>query len=171
MQRSPQNTEGMETVARLIEDIGVAMLTWPDENGTLTSRPMMPLEMDADGALWFFIRSSPEHLDAEGKVNLSFAQPDRASYVSVSGRAALVHDRERIERLWTALARPWFPGGKDDPVLTLLRVDVDDAEFWDASTSKMVRMARLAASVARGAPAGLGDAGKVTNPKFPSAVV
>ncbi|MBP7567313.1 MAG: pyridoxamine 5'-phosphate oxidase family protein [Burkholderiaceae bacterium] len=171
MQRSPQNTEGMERVAQLIDEIGVAMLTWADEGGALTSRPMMPLAMDEDGALWFFIRSSTAHLDAEGRVNLAFAQPDRAAYVSVSGRAALVDHRERIDRLWTALARPWFPEGKDDPLLTLLRVDVDDAEFWDASSSKMVRMARLAASVASGAPAGLGDTGKVTNPRFPSAVV
>lgn len=171
MQRNAQNTEGMEKVAELIDEIGVGMLTWVDDAGALTSRPMMPLEMDEDGAIWFFIRSSTAHLDAEGRVNLAFAQPDRAAYVSVSGRAALVHDHDRIDRLWTALALPWFPEGKDDPLLTLLRVDVDDAEFWDASSSTMIRMARLAAAVAGGAQAAGGETGKVTNPKFPSAVV
>ena len=171
MKRSEQNTEGMQKVADLVEDIGVGMLTWADDSGTLTSRPMVPQEMDADGALWFFARLSSHRLAAQGKVNLAFARPDQATYVSISGRADWVENREKIESLWTDRAQPWFPAGPQDPDLSLLRVDVDDAEFWDVDSSQMVRMGMPRAAAMGGEPVGLGDTGKVANPKFPAALV
>lgn len=171
MKRSKQNTDGMEKIAELVDEIGVAMLTFADDSGTLTSRPMMALEMDAEGSLWFFTRPTPGKVEAQGKVNLAFARPDRASYVSISGRAVLLKDRAKIDELWSPMAKPWFPEGKDDPDLTLLRVDVDDAEYWDSNSSKMVRLLAMAVSAASGKPVGMGDNGKVSNPQFPSAVV
>ncbi|MEJ7595469.1 MAG: pyridoxamine 5'-phosphate oxidase family protein [Planctomycetaceae bacterium] len=46
-------------------------------------------------------------------------------YVSLSGRATLVQDRQLIEELWHEDLRVWFPEGVNDPLLSLLRVDVD----------------------------------------------
>jgi general stress protein 26 len=37
--------------------------------------------------------------------------------------------------LWNRYVAAWFPGGKDDPKLTLLRLDAENAEIWiDASS-------------------------------------
>ena len=83
---------------------------------------------------------------------------------AAGGSATLVHDRAKIDELWTPMVKPWFPEGKDDPKLTLLRVDIDDAEYWDSNSSRMVRALAMAASIVAGKPIGMGDNEKVVNP-------
>ena len=86
----------------------------------------------------------------------------------MSGGSTLIYDRAKIEELWSAACKPWFPEGKDDPSLALLRVDVDDAEFWDSNSSRMVRMLAMAASVVSGKPIGMGENRTVHNPVAPA---
>ena len=40
------------------------------------------------------------------------------------------YDRERMDKYWNATVAAWYPNGKDDPRLTLLRLDARDAEVW-----------------------------------------
>jgi general stress protein 26 len=111
MKTQAQGSDELRQLCKLIEPMSVAMLTGSDGEAMLESRPMSPLEMDADGDL----RSAKvEHLHA---LNLSFTDHAASTYVSVSGSGALHTDRATIERLWTAAARPWFPQGKDSPDL------------------------------------------------------
>jgi general stress protein 26 len=169
MKKSPQLNPGMDKVASLIDSIGAGMLTTPDLQGVLTSRPMMPLEIDATGSIWFFTRPSGQKEADGGHLNLSFAKPADATYVSITGSSTLVYDRARIDELWSPMAKPWFPEGKDDPHLALLRVDVDSAEYWDSNSSRMVRLWAMATSAVSGKQAELGENAVVTN--TPSAPV
>jgi general stress protein 26 len=156
MKTEPQNSVERTRLCELIKDIPVAMLTTLDGDGTLVSRPMSPLEMDGLGALWFFtdVRSSKtEQLQV---LNLSFVDPARSTYVSLSGHGEIHTDNTRIERLWTPFARPWFPDGPDSDSLRLLKVVPETAEVWDAPHSRMVRMFAMAASVVAGKNVGLG---------------
>ncbi len=124
----------------LIKDARVAMLT-SERDGRLYSRPMVASQKGFDGRLWFFTRkSSPKVAEVEGhrEVNVAYASAADNSFVSLSGRAVIVEDRAAIEAHWNAWVKAWFPDGKDDPDLALLRVDVDTAEYWDAPSSKMV---------------------------------
>jgi general stress protein 26 len=57
----------------------------------------------------------------------------KTKFVSLSGTAATVDDREKLSRLWKVEWKVWFPGGKDDPNLVLLRVDGSAGEYWDNS--------------------------------------
>ena len=34
----------------------------------------------------------------------------------------------------------WFPKGKEDPDLNLLRVEISKAEYWDAPGKRMVHL-------------------------------
>ena len=45
------------------------------------------------------------------------------------GRLSLDRDRATIDRLWNRFVAAWFPGGKDDPKLALLRFDAERAEI------------------------------------------
>ncbi len=79
-----------------------------------------------DGTLWFFTRASSHkvvEVAEDQRVNLSYAHPGKQDYVSVSGRASLVRDRAAIDEHWTESLRTWFPKGKDDPEIALLKVD------------------------------------------------
>ncbi len=163
MRTEIQGNAGLSRLCKLIAHVSAAMLTNLDGEGNLVSRPMAPLEMDRDGAIWFFtdLRSSKvEHLRV---ANLSFTDPSRGTYVSVSGKGEVFTERARIDRLWTPFARPWFPEGPDSPHLGLLRITPATAEYWDASHCKMVHVFAMAASVVAGKPVGLGEHGTLTD--------
>ena len=168
MKTETQNSAELAELCKLIENMSVAMLTSLDANGALVSRPMAPLEMDANGALWFFTDRHSTKVEQLRVVNLSFMDPARATYVSLSGRGAIETDRACIERLWTPFARPWFPDGPASSNLALLKFVPEAAEYWDAPSSRMVRMFALAASVVAGKPVGLGDHDTLTGLSKPS---
>lgn len=156
MKISEQSTEELTQLAELIEGISVAMLTLPDADGALKGRPMAPLEMDADGNIWFLTDQRSLSLDANPAVNLGFVDTGDSTYVSISGYCELQFDRAHIERLWTEFARPWFPDGADSSYIALLKFVPQSAEYWDSPHSRVVRMFAMAASIVTGKPVGLG---------------
>jgi general stress protein 26 len=156
MKSVPQNSEALGKLCKLIEPMHVAMLTISDADGELTSKPMAPLEMDEDGAIWFFTDLHSDKVRHLNVVNLSFSDSDNGTYVSVSGRGEIHADRAHVQKLWTLAAKPWFPNGPESANLALLKIIPSSAEYWDAPDSKMVRMFAMAASVAASKPIGLG---------------
>jgi len=145
--------EAVRKLAELIEGIQVAMLTTVDEGGTLRSRPMMTQQVEFDGDLWFFTRAGDPkvgEIGHEHNVNVSYSNPDKQHYVSMSGKARLVRDRAKIEELWNPAYKAWFPEGLDDPEVALLKVGVEQAEYWDTPTSTVVHLAGLAKALVTG---------------------
>ena len=136
-----------------ITPIRFAMFTTIDDNGKLVSRPMTNQEMDAEGNLWFFTSTETdlwENIVAHPQVNLSFAEPADSIYVSVSGRAERVVDRDQIKQMWNPAVQAWFPHGPDDPHAMLVRVVSDSAEYWDSTASTMVQLYKMAKAVLTG---------------------
>jgi general stress protein 26 len=133
----------LSRLAELISEAEVAMLTTEDADGTLRSRPLMTLEMDEGGRLWFFTELSTRkvgEMDQHRKVNLSYADVGRQSFVSISGRVRMLRDPDKARELWTQRVKPWFPAGLDDPDLGLLEITVEQAEYWDVPASRMQRL-------------------------------
>jgi general stress protein 26 len=130
-----------------IEDVRTALMTTVEADGSLRSRPMWTLGDGFDGgALWFFTSDDApkaEELGREPHVGLSYAAPDKDLFVSVSGRAELVHDRAKAEELWNVYAEAWFPEGLDDPHLALLRVEVEHAQYWEDKKPKVLQFAEF----------------------------
>ena len=62
-------------------------------------------------------------------------------YVSISGAAGIVRDAARVKSLWDRDHKAWFSGGKNDPELAVLRVNVEQVEYWDPKTGRMVTLA------------------------------
>jgi general stress protein 26 len=156
----------VEKLAKLIKGIEVAMLTTRDDDGTLRSRPMQTQDRAFDGTLWFFTQASSHKVDEVGRehrVNLSYADPAHNRYVSVSGTANLVRDRAKIDELWSPVLKAWFPKGKDDPEVALLRVEVSQAEYWDAPSSTIVKLAGFAKAVLTGREYRPGDNEKLND--------
>ena len=140
------------------------MMTTAEEDGTLRSRPMATQQVEFDGDLWFFTNANAPKVDEvqhNQHVNLSYAEPNDQKYVSVSGKAQLVRDRQKIEELWNPLFKAWFPQGLDDPDLALLKVSLDKAEYWDSPSSKVVRLVGFLKAVVTGKPIDAGDNEKI----------
>ena len=139
----PDRDDAIKKLGSLIKDIEVAMMTTMDADGTLRSRPMATQKHEFDGTLWFFTKGdAPKvgEIAREHEVNLSYAEPRNQAYVSVSGTAHLVRDRSKIEELWHPDLKAWFPDGRNDPQVALIRVDVSKAEYWDTASSKLVHL-------------------------------
>jgi general stress protein 26 len=138
----------------LLESFDTAMLITRHRDGE-HARPMAVAGIEDDNVLWFVTAiDSPkaEEIRNDPRVSATF-QSDK-QYVALSGTAELVRDRAKIHALWKATWKVWFPNGKDDPSIALIRVAVDDAEFWDDAGAKGVRYALEAAKafVARKTP-------------------
>ncbi len=134
-----RQADDLQKVRDLVKDIDFCMLTTVDENGDLHGRPMSSNgQIDEAGNLWFFTRVSSHkvsEIENLPKVNVSFSDPDNQHYVSISGAAQLVRDRNKIEELWKPEFKIWFPQGTDDPEVSLLRVRLEKAEYWDSPSS------------------------------------
>ena len=125
-----------------IKDVRMAMLTTTDEHNTLHSRPMYTIKPDPDGSLYFLTDAQSAkvyEVQKDSQVNLNYASPESNVYASVSGRANAYRDEAKIAELWSEPLRAWFPKGKDDPSITILKVTIDKAEYWDSPSSLLSR--------------------------------
>ena len=156
-----QNSPELAHVAHLIQDIPIAMLTHVAADGSLGSRPMSPIEMDAQGAIWFFVDVRAEQSEHLRMLNLSFRDTGHATYVSIVGKGEIDIDvgRAHVKHLWTPMARPWFPDGPDSQHLALLKFIPESADYWDAPHSRMARAFGTIASVIRETPIAMGNHG------------
>jgi len=165
MTHDHRNHEGAEKLYELIQDVRICMMTTVGDDGALSSRPMYCIEADKPGDLWFFTRlASPKttEISRDGHVNLAYSHPSKQHYISVSGRAEIVRDKGRIQEKWSESLRTWFPDGKDDPQLALLRVHPERGEFWDSpSRTVMYLYGYVKAAVTGKSPTELSDTREV----------
>ncbi|GAB3179986.1 pyridoxamine 5'-phosphate oxidase family protein [Telluribacter humicola] len=155
----------VKKIQDIIEDIKVAMVVTMEPNGDHRSRPMQTQLFDADGCLWFFTNEhSPkvEELQQHPNINVSYADRGSQTYVSITGTASVVTDRQKIEELWNPILKAWFPKGLEDPELALLKVDIKEAEYWDGNSSRMVQAYKIAKALATGDRYDQGDNKKVS---------
>jgi len=125
---------------------------------------MQTQEAEFDGNLWFFTDdSSPkaEEILRDRHVNVTYSNPNRQIYVSVTGKASLLRDRTKMAALWNPIYKAWFPQGLEDPNICLLRVEVDSAEFWDSSQSAIVHAVGFTKAVLTGKQYQPGDNAKI----------
>ncbi|MDB6175069.1 MAG: class probable F420-dependent enzyme [Chthoniobacteraceae bacterium] len=118
----------------------MAMLVTHAGNGKLRARPMALAKVESDGQLWFITDSETakaHEIETESDVQV-VCQNDRSTYLSLQGRASLIHDREKIEELWQEPFKVWFPKGKEEPNLALISVEPIEGEFWDTQGLKKI---------------------------------
>ena len=134
--------QAIATFAEMIKGIPVAMLTTTGL-GRLRSRPMVTQREAFDGSLWFVTArgagKTGEIRDRQA-VHVTFVAPSENRYVWASGTATIVEDQERLTSLWHGGYLQWLPGGPADPSVTLIKVAVEEAEYWDEGAGRMVRL-------------------------------
>lgn len=147
------NEEKIQKINELIKDIKIAMLTTLDQDGQLHSRPMGNQNSEFDGDLWFFTSKSSgkvHAIETDSHVNLAYSNPKDQSYISLAGTASIVEDREKMKQLWSPFIKAWFPEGLEDPDLTLLKVEVQSAQYWESPSSTVVKIVGFAKAMLTG---------------------
>ena len=63
-------------------------------------------------------------------------------FARFDGTLSVETSKERFEQFWNNFVEAWYDGGKDDPDILFLRMDLGDAEIWSGdlgllNTAKM----------------------------------
>lgn len=112
-------------------------------NGEIQSRPMAVQDMDEDNCLWFFTHTTDKHdkideVKENRAVQVSMVDTSNQTYYSINGTSTVVTDPDKIDQYWSLVAKAWFPDGKEDPGLVLLKVEAHKLAYWDSHSSKIV---------------------------------
>jgi len=154
-----------EKLKEMIKEIDLCMLTTVDESGHLHSRPMsLNSDVDEQGNLWFFTSSNSHkasEIEQTPNVNVSFIDTKQQHYVSISGMAQLVNDRQKIKELWKPVLKAWFPDGPDQADIALLKVNVAKAEYWDGPSSTIAQAVSFVSALVTGKQADVGENKKI----------
>ncbi len=99
-----------------------------------------------DGHLWFLTaRAAGKTGEIRDRqvVHVTFVSPSDNRYVWATGTANVVDDKAKLKELWHAGYKPWFPEGTGDNTIALIKVRVEEAEYWDPQANRMVLVTGL----------------------------
>jgi general stress protein 26 len=153
METTHEETDNIQKLAEMIRDIKFAMVTSQNEDGLLSSRPMTTQNAPFDGVLWFLVSKScqmSQEVLRNPRVNLAYTSGLHQRYISVSGTAEILKDPQKERELWNPLYKAWFPEGLNDPDLALMRVEAQQAEYWDAVGGKVAGVIRFVKALTMG---------------------
>lgn len=97
------------------------------------AQPMTALTEGDHGPLWFFTTKDNglvQSLTQGHRAMAHFASKGHDLWATLHGDLTIDQDRAVIDRLWNPFVAAWYEGGKDDPKLQLLRLDVERAQIW-----------------------------------------
>jgi general stress protein 26 len=155
---STSHSDDVKTIADLVKDAKVGLLTTMTADGHLVSRPLAMQQIEFDGDLWFFSQDpSPKIDDIGGNPEVNVAFESGKGWVSIAGTATVSHDDAKIDELWNSMASAWFPEGREDPSVSLIKVTAHTAEFWANFDPKVVQLFKLAKAAVSGGQPDLGE--------------
>jgi general stress protein 26 len=83
--------------------------------------------------VWFYTRSNSELAECAAAgvaATLIVVAKDQSLQASVIGRLTAKLDVLHRDKYWNSVVAAWFKGGKNDPALTMLCLDCQEAEVW-----------------------------------------
>lgn len=151
--------EHKQKIWNLIKDIKTGMLTTL-HGGELRSRPMVLVQDEYDGTLWFYTDLTSEkvlEVERDHDVCLTFADPDSQTYVSLTGIGRATNDKTLINKYWNSFVAAWFPEGKDAANVGMLEIKIQKGEHWNSDSSKMMKSVKTLTAKVKGEKPDLGE--------------
>jgi general stress protein 26 len=153
----------IDHVWKLINDIPIAMVVTHEGQGqNMRARPMAIRSAREEGAIYFLTDvDTPKAVEIRRNQSVCLALSDTKNqkYVSISGHAEMIDDRDRVNKFWSVYDKAFW-SDKNDPRIRVLRVTPESAEFWEGSGT-IVTAVKLAAAIASGERVNLGANEKV----------
>lgn len=145
------------TVAEIMRETDIAVLTYVSLDGALVSTPMGTQDFEDPATTWFITERSSDKvraIEADPRVNVAYSS--KAGWVSLSGTAHVSDDRAKLDELWDASAGAFMSGGPEDRDNVLLRIDGTTAEYWE-SPGKVGAAIQMAKGLLTDSEPDLGD--------------
>jgi general stress protein 26 len=131
--------------------------------GTTEDPRLVPMSHYTDrdqSALWFITAKGTDLAQTltQGPKDAIHVVSDSGEglYTRIHGRLSLSDDRAKLDEIWNAVASSWFEGGKQDPDIQLLRMDLSEAEVW-ATGGSMTFLFQIAKSKITGDKPDMGE--------------
>ena len=139
-QTASKTALGREHVHAMLKEIPAVMLVTSETQTTMEdlsgarARPMGVARVEDDCTLWFLTAlDSPKVEEAMSTGDGLVTGQTKTRFVSLRGNFELSRDRGKIDEVWSATAKAWFPQGKEDPNIAVLIFRPTEAEVWDMS--------------------------------------
>ncbi|HWL73228.1 MAG TPA: pyridoxamine 5'-phosphate oxidase family protein [Burkholderiaceae bacterium] len=117
------------------------------------TRLMAVQKVDDKGTLWFLSASDSyknSELEANPAVRLFFQVSEHGGFLTLTGRARVSRDRNKIKELWNPLLKTWFTEGEDDPRITVIAVTPSGGYYWDNKHGKAIAGIKMLIGAATG---------------------
>lgn len=134
-------TDTREHLQDLLEEFDAAMLVTRTP-AAMHARPMAVAELEPDSDVYLVTSiDSPKiaEIEANPEATLTFQSSSR--YATLYGHIGIVRDRAKIDALWKEAWKIWFPKGKSDPAITLLKFTAENGEYWDNAGANGLKFA------------------------------
>jgi len=151
--RNLTQQEAINKFKELVKHESLCLFTTRLTQVPLTTRPMHVQEVCDQGNFWFMSdRDSDKNYEIanDNRVQLFISNPGNYEFLSLYGSASILRDREKIDKYWNEAAKAWFPEGKDDPRITIIKVTPEQGFYWDTKDGKLVSMIKILASALTG---------------------
>ncbi|WP_174286128.1 pyridoxamine 5'-phosphate oxidase family protein [Sphingomonas bacterium] len=133
-----------EVADKFIDKLKASPFVMIGLDGSDQHREPMTAQIDDDqpNTLFFFAGRGNRIADG-GRAMAQFVSKGHDFFACLDGVVSRDDDRAEIDKLWNKAAEAYFPGGKADPDLTLLRFDIDSAELWETDIALSGRLKML----------------------------
>lgn len=94
------------------------------------SEPMTAqLDKDAHHTIWFFT-DVKNRIAAGGRAMGQVMTKGHDVFACIAGKLTRETDRTIWDKHWNNAVEAWFPNGRENPEVIMLRFDIDDSEVW-----------------------------------------
>ncbi|KAJ3065273.1 hypothetical protein HK102_007944, partial [Quaeritorhiza haematococci] len=132
--------EQIRDLYKLVDELMVCMFTTRRPDGHLVSRAMRVQQRTSGVDLWFVTNNQSFKVDEiknDAHVNLSFYKDATGEWISLSGTAKMVEDKEKVKEMYTPDLKAWFAdlndgvhtGEADDPRMNLIFFETHSAHY------------------------------------------
>ncbi|WP_371055123.1 MULTISPECIES: pyridoxamine 5'-phosphate oxidase family protein [unclassified Rhodosalinus] len=95
--------------------------------------PMSPMPEKDANAIWFITAAgsaADRAAKSGGEASFHVADPRANFYANVFGKLEETNDAAKLDELWSAMAAAWFPDGRDDDAVRLVKFTPHEGEIW-----------------------------------------
>ena len=116
---------------------------------------LQPMAHQVDKArrrLWFFTKRDTDLVEAlkpGARAHFAIISKAHDFHACMTGPMREEADRSALDANWNAHVAAWFEGGKDDPLLTMLALDLEHARIWASTKSTLAYAWEIAKANAR----------------------
>jgi general stress protein 26 len=142
-QENLQGSEAAKKIKEMAEAARTCFMMTDLKTLPFSIRPMATQKVDDEGRVYFLsIKDSDavKHINTSPEVELTWSNDGKSEYLALYGEGEVYRDQKEIDDMWSAFLKTWFPEGKDDPNLVIIRFKPTSGYYWGTQHGKVVQL-------------------------------